>query len=209
MARDDDYIGLRRFSCSLLCVSAFFFVALCVIVLGEFTIFFLQERKKWENFKLRITKNIAHKRDKTTNTMTTTLLTACSSLVSTRVQQQQQRKQKKSNNNNKNKVTIIKALGGFGPEIKPEEIRRIQEERRKKIEQAKRDAEARKNNKNGISAKNNKNAKAKDEKPKKFFGLFWEKREREKSCSSSSSLCMHVISLSLSTWHRAFLSLLV
>lgn len=171
MARDDDYIGLRRFSCSLLCVSAFFFVALCVIVLGEFTIFFLQERKKWENFKLRITKNIAHKRDKTTNTMTTTLLTACSSLVSTRVQQQQQRKQKKSNNNNKNKVTIIKALGGFGPEIKPEEIRRIQEERRKKIEQAKRDAEARKNNKNGIVSKN-KNAKAKDEKPKKFFGLF-------------------------------------
>ena len=62
-------------------------------------------------------------------------------------------------------------MGGFGPEIKPEEIRRIQEERRKKIEQAKRDAEARKNNKNGIVSKN-KNAKAKDEKPKKFFGLF-------------------------------------
>jgi hypothetical protein len=150
----------------------FFCGTLCYIYsysLGEF--FLGEERKKVGKFSAsHHKKNIAEKRQKQQNTMTTTtLLTASSSLVSTRVQQQQRKQKNSSGNKN---VTIIKALGGFGPEIKPEEIRRIQEERRKKIEQAKRDAEARKNNKNGISAKNNKNAKAKDEKPKKFFGLF-------------------------------------
>jgi len=111
-------------------------------------------------------------------TTTTTTLTASSSLVSTRVQQQQRKRKNSSrNNNNKNVAIKIKALGGFGPEIKPEEIRRIQEERRKKIERAKRDAEARKKSKNAPKAKD-------DEKPpKKFFGLFWEERERVLFCA--------------------------
>jgi len=66
MARDDDYIGLRRFSCSLLCVSAFFFVALCVIVLGEFTKFSCElGEKKWKKFSFTSQKT---SRTKETNT---------------------------------------------------------------------------------------------------------------------------------------------
>ena len=69
-------------------------------------------------------------------------------------------------------TNIIRALGGFGPEIKPEEIRKIQEARRKKIEQAKRDAEARKKgNNNNTTTKKTKNTEE-ETKPKKFFGLF-------------------------------------
>lgn len=62
-------------------------------------------------------------------------------------------------------------MGGFGPEIKPEEIRKIQEARRKKIERAKRDAEARKKGNNNNTTKKTKN-KEEETKPKKFFGLF-------------------------------------
>lgn len=87
-------------------------------------------------------------------------------MVLTRVVDTPERRRRRNNNN-----TNIRALGGFGPEIKPEEIRKIQEARRKKIERAKRDAEARKKGNNNNTTKKTKN-KEEETKPKKFFGLF-------------------------------------
>jgi hypothetical protein len=93
-------------------------------------------------------------------------LSSSSSVVLTRVVDTPERRRRNTTNIN------IRALGGFGPEIKPEEIRKIQEARRKKIEQAKRDAEARKKgNNNNTTTKKTKN-KEMETKPKKFFGLF-------------------------------------
>ena len=94
-------------------------------------------------------------------------LSSSSSGVLTRVVDAPERRRRNTTNTN-----IIRALGGFGPEIKPEEIRKIQEARRKKIEQAKRDAEARKKgNNNNTTTKKTKNTEE-ETKPKKFFGLF-------------------------------------
>ena len=45
MARDDDYIGLRRFSRSLLCVSAFFCGTLCYCIRGIYDFFLAGEKK--------------------------------------------------------------------------------------------------------------------------------------------------------------------
>ena len=92
-------------------------------------------------------------------------LSSSSSVVLTRVVDTPERRRRNTTNTN-----IIRALGGFGPEIKPEEIRKIQEARRKKIEQAKRDAEARKKGNNNTTKKT-KNIEE-ETKPKKFFGLF-------------------------------------
>ena len=92
-------------------------------------------------------------------------LSSSSSVVLTRVVGTPERRRRNTTNTN-----IIRALGGFGPEIKPEEIRKIQEARRKKIEQAKRDAEARKKGNNNTTKKT-KNIEE-ETKPKKFFGLF-------------------------------------
>ena len=94
-------------------------------------------------------------------------LSSSSSVVLTRVVDTPERRRRNTTHTN-----IIRALGGFGPEIKPEEIRKIQEARRKKIEQAKRDAEARKKgNNNNTTTKKTKNTEE-ETKPKKFFGLF-------------------------------------
>ena len=92
-------------------------------------------------------------------------LSSSSSVVLTRGVDTPERRRRNTTNTN-----IIRALGGFGPEIKPEEIRKIQEARRKKIEQAKRDAEARKKGNNNTTKKT-KNIEE-ETKPKKFFGLF-------------------------------------
>ena len=94
-------------------------------------------------------------------------LSSSSSVVLTRVVDTPERRRRNTTHTNS-----IRALGGFGPEIKPEEIRKIQEARRKKIEQAKRDAEARKKgNNNNTTTKKTKNTEE-ETKPKKFFGLF-------------------------------------
>ena len=92
-------------------------------------------------------------------------LSSSSSVVLTRVVDTPERQRRNTTHTNS-----IRALGGFGPEIKPEEIRKIQEARRKKIEQAKRDAEARKKENNNTTKKT-KNIEE-ETKPKKFFGLF-------------------------------------
>ena len=98
--------------------------------------------------------------------LASTLSSSSSSVVLTRVVDTPERRRRNTTNIN------IRALGGFGPEIKPEEIRKIQEARRKKIEQAKRDAEARKKgNNNNTTTKKTKNTEE-ETKPKKFFGLF-------------------------------------
>ena len=94
-------------------------------------------------------------------------LSSSSSVVLTRVVDTPERRRRRNTTN----TNIIRALGGFGPEIKPEEIRKIQEARRKKIEQAKRDAEARKKGNNNNTTKKTKNTEE-ETKPKKFFGLF-------------------------------------
>ena len=93
-------------------------------------------------------------------------LSSSSSVVLTRVVDTPERRRRNTTHTNS-----IRALGGFGPEIKPEEIRKIQEARRKKIEQAKRDAEARKKGNNNNTTKKTKNTEE-ETKPKKFFGLF-------------------------------------
>ena len=93
-------------------------------------------------------------------------LSSSSSVVLTRVVDTPERQRRNTTHTNS-----IRALGGFGPEIKPEEIRKIQEARRKKIEQAKRDAEARKKGNNNNTTKKTKNTEE-ETKPKKFFGLF-------------------------------------
>ena len=93
-------------------------------------------------------------------------LSSSSSVVLTRVVDTPERRRRNTTHTNS-----IRALGGFGPEIKPEEIRKIQEARRKKIEQAKRDAEARKKGNNNNTTKKTKNIEE-ETKPKKFFGLF-------------------------------------
>ena len=97
--------------------------------------------------------------------LASTLSSSSSSVVLTRVVDTPERRRRNTTNIN------IRALGGFGPEIKPEEIRKIQEARRKKIERAKRDAEARKKGNNNNTTKKTKN-KEEETKPKKFFGLF-------------------------------------
>jgi len=96
-------------------------------------------------------------------------LSSSSSVVLTRVVVTPERRLR---NTNTNTNINIRALGGFGPEIKPEEIRKIQEARRKKIEQAKRDAEARKKGNNNTNNNTKKKNKEEETKPKKFFGLF-------------------------------------
>ena len=99
--------------------------------------------------------------------LASTLSSSSSSVVLTRVVDTPERRRRRNTTN----TNIIRALGGFGPEIKPEEIRKIQEARRKKIEQAKRDAEARKKGNNINTTKKTKNTEE-ETKPKKFFGLF-------------------------------------